>query len=73
LGEWVKGLLVRRLMSSVRPAGVTNRRTVTLGPALQVTDEQLPAGKLAIIPVKRPFTAIHMASAGYWQKQDDAS
>jgi hypothetical protein len=73
LGEWVKGMLVRRLMSGIRPAGVTNRRTVTLGPALQVTDEQSPAGKLEIIPVKRPFTAIHMASAGYWQKQDDAS
>jgi hypothetical protein len=36
-----------------------------------VADEQSPAGKLDILPVNRPFTAIHMASAGYWQKQDD--
>lgn len=72
LGEWVKGLLVSRLMSNARPAGVTNRRTIALGHALRVSDEQSPAGKLDILPVKRPFTAIHMASAGYWQKQDDA-
>lgn len=71
--EIAKRLLVRRLITGQRPAGPVNRRAITLGSGIKVVDEVIPPGALEIIKVDGPFSAIHMASAGYWQRQDDAT
>lgn len=70
--EWVKRGLVRRLITGENALAGANRRTVKLGADLSVSDEtRLPPGMKR---VENPgqFVAIHMASQGYWQLQDDA-
>ena len=58
---------------SFRPAGLSNRRTLHLGEALEVEDSQqgLDGGRYERVAAGRAFSAIHMASQGYWQRQDD--
>ena len=46
-------------------------RILTFGESLTVEDMMTGGDALERIPVSRPFYAIHMASAGYWQRQDD--
>jgi hypothetical protein len=71
LRERVKQLLVRLLISTPRPWPAWNLRRVTLGEGLQVTDTpQLPAGYRQFSS-DGLFVPIHMASQGYWQRQDD--
>lgn len=71
LTEFLKRYLVRRLITGQLKAGVSNARTIVLDDAVDVTDRQKPEGRLCLEHVGRPYSVIHMASAGYWQVQDD--
>ncbi|QIZ69373.1 hypothetical protein [Oxynema aestuarii] len=73
LGNLVKKILVRLLITGQRVAPVSNRRTIHLGANLNIKDSwKEEQGKgFNRIEVKYPFSAIHMASQGYWQLQDD--
>lgn len=68
--EWVKRRLVERLITGQKQMGVSNQRTIVLGPDLRIEDRMLGSG-LEPVKSKSHFYAIHMASAGYWQRQDD--
>ena len=69
--EWVKRRLVSRLITRPPRWALTNVRHVRLGADLSIDDRQV--GDAAATPIARPgpFTAIHMASQGYWQRQDE--
>ena len=71
-GELIKKLLVRLLITGKRTLSARNRRTIHLGMDLKITDalEGRTRG-LTVVEVTAPFSAIHMASQGYWQVQDD--
>jgi hypothetical protein len=75
LGNWIKRLLVKLLITGGRPLKSTVHRTITWGEKGQpeVHDSwQLAKGeKLTPVEVDGDFSAIHMASKGYWQRQDD--
>jgi hypothetical protein len=71
LVELTKKYMVRRLVTRETPSGASNRRTIKFGESLTVEDMMTGGDALERIPVSRPFYAIHMASAGYWQRQDD--
>ncbi|MEZ5933675.1 MAG: hypothetical protein R3F54_17330 [Alphaproteobacteria bacterium] len=69
---WIKRALVRLLMTKARPVAAWNRRTITLAPALTVSDAQQGEAALEVVPAARGFVAIHGATQGYWQRGDDA-
>lgn len=72
--EWVKRALVRHLITGKKRSRLTNRRTIHLGPNLRIDDEVTDEhGNAVPFQRGRPFQAIHMASSGYWQVQDDAA
>jgi hypothetical protein len=72
LGNWVKKLIVRLLITGKKAASVSNRRTIHLGPDVVIEDNwQGEAHGFRRMDHEQPFSAIHMASQGYWQKQDD--
>jgi len=72
LREAVKRRLVRMLITGRRRAPLANRRTIVLGPEAAVSDAWVGAGGgFTRIAANEPFSAIHMASAGYWQAGDD--
>ncbi len=71
LREWFKRVLVKLLITKKKTWPASNKRSITLGYDLTVTDDlKLPAGYRLI---KDPgyFVSIHMASQGYWQIQDE--
>lgn len=69
---WVKRVVARRLFTSRKVASVVNQRTVCFGPALSIEDRwQTSTQGFRRLEIKGPFSAIHMASQGYWQLQDD--
>lgn len=69
--EWVKQMLVKLLITGKKALSGKNIRTITLGPNLSITDQsELPSGYQKI-SMPGPFVAIHMASQGYWQVQDE--
>lgn len=72
LREWIKQLLVHLLITAKKRAPYSIRRRITLGPQLGIEDELI--GTLAVgwelRPGQPPFSAIHMASQGYWQAGD---
>ena len=74
INELVKRLLVKFLITGARRTGSVFRRTISLGRNLQVADVLEP-GPMTLnrVAVTAPFSAIHMASHGYWQMQDDAT
>lgn len=73
MGNLVKRTLVRFLITGTRFARLSNRRTVRFAPEFTVTDEWVgDAGGVERIELAAPFSAIHMASQGYWQRGDDA-
>lgn len=70
IGERVKRLLVRLLLRAGRPVDARVQRTVTVGEHGVVVDDVLSGSrafwsKLTALSCGRPFSAIHMASAGY--------
>lgn len=69
--EFVKRRLVARLIARRGAAPCVNHRTIRLGEALKINDVQIPPDVIKPITAGPPFMAIHMASAGYWQRQDD--
>lgn len=69
--EWIKRLLVRRLVTGQKPFDVFNTRTIKLGRNIKIVDEISAPDRVERLDPGRPFTAIHMASAGYWQAGDD--
>lgn len=69
--EWIKRALVRRLITGQKLPGPTNCRKIIFGPNLRVIDQASANHGMELISPPRPFTAIHMASAGYWQAGDD--
>lgn len=69
--EWVKRLLARILITNTKSWPASNRRTIKLGVTLTIADEHsLPDG-YKVQDEYRDFVAIHMASQGYWQIQDE--
>lgn len=71
LREWVKGMLVRLLITRKKRWPLSNTRRIKLESELTIHDEcVLPDGYEMIENVGR-FVAIHMASQGYWQIQDE--
>lgn len=74
LGNLVKRALVKLLITGKRPIRILNRRTIRFGPELSIKDEvdgRSDSSRYERVKVKRPFHAIHMASQGYWQIQDE--
>ena len=72
LGNLVKRLLARYLITGKpRPMGRV-RRSIALGPELKVEDVVTDGPALTPVQDKSGFSAIHMASQGYWQISDDA-
>ena len=71
LREYTKQLLVRMLIKGSSPWPLINRRTLRLGKNLEIYDEmELPLG-YELVNLTNDFVAIHMASQGYWQLQDE--
>lgn len=71
LREWVKRQLVRLLITRPNRWPVRNRRTISFGQNLMVTDATDLPERYRRDEVLRQFVPIHMASQGYWQRQDD--
>ena len=73
LGNLIKKLLVKYLITGKNVSPVRNCRTIVLGSKIAISDtfEEKSQG-FNYMEVKKPFKAIHMASQGYWQKQYDA-
>lgn len=72
LRERAKRMLVKRVITQRNAAGVRNRRRIRLGPEISIDDSWADgAGGFERISVGRPFSALHMASQGYWQAGDD--
>jgi len=69
--DMVKQFLVKFLITGKMKHLGINRRVIKLGKDLQIGDTPtLPPGMNALHQTK-PFSAIHMASQGYWQIQDE--
>lgn len=72
LSNLIKNFLVKFLITGKQILPICNRRLVQLGVNLEVQDRLEGEVKgLMAVPVQSPFSAIHMASQGYWQCQDD--
>ncbi len=68
----IKRALVGLLITGGRGGSAYNSRVIRLGADLTITDElHDPSGRLQPVELAEPFSAIHMASAGYWQRSDD--
>ena len=73
LGNAIKNILAKLLVTAKpRPIG-TVVRTVTLGKNMKYTDRMdNESSEQQLTAIKAPrFSAIHMASQGYWQKSDN--
>ena len=71
LRERVKRLLVKLLITGKKTLPGKNTRTIDLGIDLTIHDQfDLPPGYQKL-ESPGPFVAIHMASQGYWQMQDE--
>ena len=69
VGALVKRLIARLLVSTRGKSAGKFRREITLGRDLSVRDSWEPRD-LKRVPVAEPFSVIHMASSGYWQRGD---
>ena len=71
LREWTKRRMVNLLITRRSDWPVRNTRCIILGAALKIEDTlDLPPGYNQVVN-PRPFVPIHMASQGYWQRQDE--
>ncbi|MBF0186447.1 MAG: hypothetical protein HQL50_00820 [Magnetococcales bacterium] len=75
LGNWIKRFLVWLLITGKGTPPGTHVRTIHLGPDLAIDDETRPktGHVLETVGSGKEFSAIHMASQGYWQRQDDCA
>lgn len=71
LREWVKQLLVRFLITGSAPWPLKNRRTLRFGKGLAIHDETELRPGYEVVEAVHSFVPIHMASQGYWQRQDE--
>ncbi|MEQ1652038.1 MAG: hypothetical protein ABL897_06100, partial [Hyphomicrobium sp.] len=71
LSNIIKQLLSRMLITAKRRDAGSNVRTIKLGTDLVVTDDSQAKLALNKIDNSGAFSAIHMASQGYWQLSDD--
>ena len=72
INERIKRLLVKMLITQKRRSGVKNVRSIRLGGFPRILDRiEGPSEGFRKIEPTAPFSAIHMASQGYWQRQDD--
>lgn len=73
VGNWLKQMLVKRLITGMRISRTRNTRVIVLRPEFHLED-RFSANGTDLEPIETPaaFSAIHMASQGYWQMQDDA-
>jgi len=69
LNALVKRLIAGMLVRAGKAGSGTFTRRITLGPDLRIADEWQPS-TLSRIVTPVPFSAIHMASTGYWQAGD---
>ncbi len=71
-GNWFKTLLVKLLITGKKTTLVQNIRVIRLGPDIDIADEWVNnTSGLTRLDTGAHFIAIHMASQGYWQRQDD--
>ncbi len=71
--EWIKKALVAYLITGGRKLPAWNRRTIRFGEKLSIEDTlEGETDSLERVEVERPFSAIHMAGQGYWQRQDES-
>jgi hypothetical protein len=76
LGNWVKAVLVNLLISGKRTVPLILERTVKFGREhVIVTDKIKTRGRLKLLKLEfcRPFVAIHMASAKYFENYVNAA
>ena len=71
LREWVKRILVKLLITRNKALPAKNTRTITLGIGLTIQDQTDLPPRCQKMENPGPFVAIHMASQGYWQIQDE--
>jgi hypothetical protein len=71
--ELIKKLLVKYLITGQSRSYGHNLRVVKLGSDIDITDHTNLTKKVEVIADEREFVAIHMASQGYWQIQDDGN
>jgi hypothetical protein len=71
LREWAKRWLVRLLITRRSRWPVRNIRRINLGPDITINDELFSPDGFTRIESPGAFVAIHMASQGYWQVQDE--
>jgi hypothetical protein len=71
--DLVKKTLVRFLITEKKMSSLKNKRTIRLGHDIAINDKWINNSVgFSRLYTDQPFSAIHMASQGYWQKQDDA-
>lgn len=72
IGNFIKKLLVRLLITGKKSMPIKNIRTITLGQQLCIRDQIIGnINDFEKVETDRPFSMIHMASQGYWQVYDD--
>lgn len=71
LREWVKQGLVRLLITGSAPWPLKNRRTLRFGKVLAIQDDTGLRPGYEVVEAVHDFVPIHMASQGYWQRQDE--
>lgn len=69
--EWIKQLMAWLLITRVGARMGTNRRCIQLGPKVAIKDETRCEAGFEVVADAESFVAIHMASQGYWQVQDE--
>mgnify|MGYP001076122389 CR=1 FL=1 len=71
LREWIKCRLVVLLITRRTHWPLINQRCITFGETLKIEDTiDLPPGYKQVVN-PGAFVSIHMASQGYWQRQDE--
>ena len=71
--ELTKRFLVKYLITQPKKWPLWNEREITLGKALEIQDKHQEVKGFTKLETSNPFVAIHMASKGYWQIQDEVS
>jgi hypothetical protein len=71
--EWVKRRLARWLIAPRKAWPATNRRQIRLGANLSIDDDTRLTPGCERIDAPGAFVAMHMASQGYWQLQDEVA
>ena len=67
----MKKILVNLFITNKKISNLKNIRTISLGENISFNDKQNGLSKSDIIIKGQIFYAIHMASQGYWQIQDE--